>query len=79
MAARVRGGVRQAHLRAETGAMDIAAAARTFPAHRATSGGLMGMAYPTPHPGSHKGVPLRCAFGVHGLDSPGHFPMNGAT
>ncbi len=29
------------------------------PARCATSGAVMGPAYPTPHRGSHKGVPLR--------------------
>ncbi len=37
---------------------------RVLPACRATSGGLMRLAYPAPPRGSHKGVPLRCAFGV---------------
>ena len=36
------------------------------------SGGLMRSAYPTPHRGSHKGVPLRCAFGVLRRVSPVH-------
>ncbi len=44
--------------------MDFVAASRMIPAWRATSGGLMRLAYPAPHRGSHKGVPLRCAFGV---------------
>ncbi len=35
-------------------------AVRVFPAFRAMSGGLVRLAYPTPHRGSHKGVPLRC-------------------
>ena len=37
---------------------------RVFRAWRVMSGGLMRSAYPAPHRGSHKGVPLRCAFGV---------------
>ncbi len=60
----VRGGVRQTHLRAETGAMDIDDDA-------AHVSGVVGDVWRidasgVPHParGSHKGVPLRCAFGV---------------
>ena len=64
MAAPVRGGVRQAHLRAETPAMDSATMTRMFPAAWVMPGGLMRLAYPAPHRGSHKGVPLRCAFGM---------------
>ena len=37
---------------------------RMSPACIATSGRSMRLAYPAPPRGSHKGVPLRCAFGV---------------
>ena len=36
------------------------------------SGGLKRLAYPAPHRGSHKGVPLRCGFGVLRRVSPVH-------
>ena len=40
--------------------MDSATMTRVFPASWVMSSGLMRLAYPAPHRGSHKGVPLRC-------------------
>ena len=65
MAAPGRCGARQTYLRAETRAVDFAAdGARMFRASWVMSGGLMRPAYPAPPRGTHKGMPLRCVFGV---------------
>ena len=44
--------------------MDSGAVTRVSSACLATSGGLVRLAYPARPQGSHKGVPLHCAFGV---------------